>query len=340
MKILFNITLPLLFVCCIFSQTTTAQDFIDEDFLDHIEINSKPLWAENASSFAASTIPEKYKDESATIIGYRRAVNIDKKSRFGFLSRGERSLVFYEKVRFKIKLNDKSAVTNFTTIYFRYSDKEDGFSANIIKPDGTVKQVSLNEAVGVESLSDVPEFFKSFFDVQVGSERRYFKVAVPDLETGDILEYVALTKSKLDVAYSGYIEFTPMYELCSKNYPVLFNQIVMETDDKSFFKSLSLNGAPDFKKETATDPGFFRYVFTDTDRGIEKDVNFINSYQVYPLTKFQVIYANNEKTKGALIGERARSKQDFLKKNSPKKPGKIMPPQAVTLTVMRPCREL
>ena len=296
-----------------------SQDFIDEDFLDNIESNAQPLWSENTAAFNSNIIPDKYKDQSAAVIGFRRAVTIDKKSRFGFLSKGERSLVFFENVRFKIKLNDKNAVHAFTTVYFRYSDKLDGFSANIIKPDGGVKKVSLNEAVVVESAADVPEFFKSFFDQQVGSQRRYFKVAVPDMEPGDILEYVTVTKSKLNVAGSGYIEFSPQYELCSKKYPLLFNQIVIETDDKSFFKSLSLNGAPDFKKETASEAGFFRYVFTDTDRGIEKDVNFISSYQVYPFTKFQVIYANNEKMKGALIGEKGEIKNGFTKEELAKK---------------------
>jgi len=164
MKISFKriILLPIIFF--FISLTSFAQDFIDEDFLDNIESNAKRLWTENTASFSSNTIPEKYKSESATVIGFRRAVTIDKKSRFGFLSRGERSLIFFENVRFKIKLSDKNAVQAFTTVYFRYSDKEDGFSANIIKPDGSVKQVSLDEAVGVESVSDVPEFFKSFFE--------------------------------------------------------------------------------------------------------------------------------------------------------------------------------
>lgn len=299
--------------------TVFAQDVIDEDFLDNIESNSKSLWAENIPAFANNTVPDKYKDASAVVFGFKRSVTIDKKSRMGFLSRGERSLLFFENVRFKIKLADRNAVRAFTEVYFRYSDKTDGFSANIIKPDGLVQPVLLNDAVGVESVSSVPEFFKSFFDQQSGSERRYFKVAVPDLEPGDILEYVTVTKSKLNVSGTGYIEFTPQYELCNKKYPVLFNQIIMETDDKAFFKSLSINGAPDFKKESAADADFYKYVFTDTDRGVEKDVNFVNTYKVMPLTKFQVIYSNNEKRKGALIGEKGEIKTGFTKEELVKK---------------------
>jgi hypothetical protein len=306
-------------VFAFFATAANAQTIINEDFLDNIEDNAKSLWSENLPAFAVNTVPDKYKNESAVVFGFKRSVTIDKKSRFGFLSRGERSLLFLENVRFKIKLNDKNAVKSFTEIYFRYSDKTDGFSARITKPDGTSKVVSLNDAVGVESISDVPEFFKSFFDQQVGAQKRYYKVAVPDLEPGDILEYVTNTKSKLDVQGTGYIEFDPQYEVCNKSYPILFNQINIETDNKSFFKSLSLNGAPDFVKAPSGDPEFYKYVFTDTDRGVEKDVNFINVYQVYPLTKFQVIYANNEKIKGALIGQVGEIKTGFTKEELAKK---------------------
>ncbi len=319
MKIFFNTKIILFVLLLTSSAAAMAQTVIDEDFLDNIEINAKVLWAENIPAFNNNTVPDKYKDESAVVFGFKRSVTIDKKSRNGFLSKGERSLLFFENVRFKIKLNDRNAVKAFTEVYFRYSDKTDGFSAKITKTDGSVKAVSLNDAVGVESVSSVPEFFKSFFDQQNGGERRYFKVAVPDMEPGDILEYVTITKSKLNVLGTGYIEFSPQYEVCNKVYPVLYNQIIMETDDKSFFKSLSVNGAPDFKKEPASDPDFFKYVFTDADRGVEKDVNFINTYQVYPLTKFQVIYANNEKVRGALIGQKGEIKNSFTKEELAKK---------------------
>jgi hypothetical protein len=303
----------------VFSTAVNAQNIIDEDFLDNIEDNAKALWLETNPSFSNNTVPEKYKNESALIYGFQRSVTIDKKSRFGFLTKGERSLLFSENIRFKIKLNDRNAVKAFTEVYFRYSDKTDGFSAKIIKADGTASPISLNAAIAVESVSDVPEFYKSFFDQQVASQRRYFKVAVPDLEPGDILEYVTTSKSKLDVIGTGYIEFSPVYEICNKNYPILYNQISIETDNKSFFKSLSMNGAPDFKKVAAIEEGFYKYVFTDADRGVEKDVNFVSVYNVYPLTKFQVVYSNSEKTKGALIGQIGEIKTGFTKEELAKK---------------------
>ncbi len=303
--------IPLLFLCL--SNIAIAQNVIDDDFLDVIEKNATPLWNASSPAFNNSTVPDKYKKESAVIFGFKRELSIDKKSKNGFLSKGERSLIFYENNRFKIKLLDKNAVKNFTEFYFRYSDKEDGFSAKVTKNDGQILKVSLNDAVKVESVGDVPEFFKSFFDQEIGAANRYYKVAIPDLEPNDILEYVTITKSKLDVRGNGLIEFSPQYELCAKGYPILFNQIAIETDDKSYFKALSKNGAPDFKKEVSNNADFFRYVFTDNDRPTEKDINFINSYRQFPFTKFQVIYSNKEDAKGTLIGEKGEIKNKFTK---------------------------
>lgn len=303
----------------IVSLCAVGQDYINEDFLDNIELNAKSMWGDASPAFANNTIPEKYNGESAVIMAYKRNVTLDKKSRVGFFSRGDRSLTFYENVRFKIKLNDKYSVQSFTEIFFRYRDKADGFSAHVTKPDGSTTTVSLNEAVGVESNSGIPEFFKSFFDQESGNEGRYFKVAIPGLEPGDILEYVTMTTSKLAISSRGYVEFSPQYELCAKKYPILYNQISIETDDKSYFKSMSFNGAPEFKKEAASGDEFYRYVFTDAARDVEKDVNFVNVYQVYPMTKFQVIYAGKSENKGALIGEKGEMKSGFTKEELCKK---------------------
>ena len=282
--------LLLIYSLAFYSVTGIAQNVIDEDFLDVIEKNATPLWQQSAPQFASNTTPDKYKKESAVIIGFKRELSIDKKSKFGFLTKGERSLVFYENNRFKIKLNDKNAVNAFTEFYFRYSDKEDGFSAKVYKNNGVTSNVSLADAVRVESAGSVPEFFKSFFDQEVNAQNRYYKVAIPDLEPGDVLEYVTITKSKLDVRNNGVIQFSPQYELCSKKYPILFNQIAIETDDKSYFKALSKNGAPEFKKEASSNTDFFRYVFTDVDRPTGKDVNFFNPYHRQPFTKSQGTY--------------------------------------------------
>lgn len=307
---------------CIFitvAQQAIAQDYIDDDFLDNIEANARFMLNEQTPAFRENTIPDKWKKESAVIMGFSRGILFDRKSSGGFFTRKERSLYFLEKVRFKIKLNDNNSIQAFSEIYFRYGAKEDGFIARIVKTDGSLDTVDLKNAVGIEPGTDMPEFFQSFFDQIAYSQYKYYKVPVANLEPGDILEYVTTTRSKLDVTSSGYIEFEPSYEVCSKKYPVMHNEISFETDDKSFFKSLSLNGAPEFIKENAAENGFFRYVFTDKNRDVEKDINFVSPLLQYPLVKFQVIYSNNDQAKGALIGEKGELKKEFSKEELARK---------------------
>ncbi len=301
------------FTGCILCNTVSAQDFIDEDFLDNIETNAKFIWAEPAAAFDVKETPAKWNEEPAVVMGYKRSILFDRKNSGGFFSPRQKNVFFFEKVRFKIQLHDKSSVQAFSEIYFRYSAKEDGFVARIIKAGGELVAVDLKEAVELETATDIPEFFKSFFDQTSGAQSRYYKVAIPNLEPGDVLEYASYTKSKLDVRGSGYVEFDPQYEICSKGYPLMYNEIDIETDDKSFFKSLSVNGAPEFKKENSDGKDFFRYVFTDRDRGVEKDVNFVNRFLVYPMVKFQVIYANSENVKGLMIGGKGELKSGFDK---------------------------
>jgi hypothetical protein len=306
-------------LCTGLTITTDAQTYIDEDFLDNLDANARVMFNDQDAAFKTNITPSRWDKESAVVIGYSRSVSFDRKSRGGFITRKEKSLYFLEKDHFKIRLNDNNSVNAFSEIYFRYGAKEDGFIGRIIKPDGTISNIDLKSAVGVEMLSDVPEYFQSFFDKVANSQYNYYKVPVAGLEPGDILEYVANTKSRLDVTSSGYIEFSPVYEVCSKQYPVMHNEIVIETDDKSFFKYLSLNGAPKFTKENAAEKEFFRYVFVDKNRETEKDVNFVIPFLQYPLVKFQVIYSNNDNVKGALIGEKGELKSEFSREELARK---------------------
>lgn len=299
--------------------SSVAQSYIDEDFLDNLGTNARFMLNETDPFFSVNITPQKWDNESAVVIGYSRSVIFDRKSSGGFFTKKEKSLYFFEKNRLKIKLNDNNSVKAFSEIYFRYGSKEDGFIARIIKPGDTAITIDLKNAVGIESGSEVPEYFQSYFDQVAYSTYKYYKVPVANLEPGDILEYVTTTKSRLDVSTSGYIEFRPNYEVCSKKYPVMHNEIIIETDDKSFFKSLSLNGAPKFRKEISRENNFMRFVFTDKNRDTEKDVNFVSPLLHYPLVKFQVIYSNSDQVKGALIGIKGELKSEFTREELARK---------------------
>jgi hypothetical protein len=284
-----------------------AQEIIDEDFIDILSQNAREVMNEQDPDFITQNVPDKWSGESLVAIGYKKHILFDKK-RTGLLG-GKENLVLVERKRMKLKLMDKISVDNFSELYFRYSTKFDGFMAVVYKTDGSKKEIQLTKAVSIEDNDKVPEFFKSFFDQNVRNRNEYYKVPVADLLPGDILEFVSLTSSTLNVKKTPYYQFDPQYELCQKAMPVMTHKIIIETDNNSFITARSINGAPDFQQSTNGD--FNVYTWTDKDRERLKDVNFVNEYMVLPMVKFQITYTDGREIKSLFAGTRGQMKNNF-----------------------------
>ncbi|MGC4037317.1 MAG: hypothetical protein QM764_15260 [Chitinophagaceae bacterium] len=299
-----------LFTCAVvflITNKTHSQEIIDEDFIETLSRNAAEVLSEPDADFTVSSIPTKWADESAVAIAYKKHILFDKK-RSGLLG-GKENLVLIEKKRMKLKLLDKTAVDDFSELYFRYSSKFDGFSAFLYKPDGSKKEISLTKAVSIEDNDKVPEFFKSFFDQNVSNRNEYYKVPVADLSPGDILEFASLTSSTLNVKRTPYYQFDPQYELCQKGIPLMKNKIVIETDNNSFITARSINGAPEFHQSANGE--FTSYTWEDDNRERLKDVNFVNEYMVLPLVKFQITYTDGRDIKTLFAGTKGQMKSNF-----------------------------
>jgi hypothetical protein len=301
-----------------FSAIANAQDIIDEDFIADLQKQAVSLWGETDADFTNNITPARWGDESAIVMGYKKYLAFDRE---GYFLRKKKDLEILEKRRFKIKLMDNNSVRAFSTLYFRYASKKDGFGVKVRKADGSVQDVPLGKAVAIEDKDDVPEFFKGTLDRQVSRRDEYYKVPVSNLQPGDILEYVSVTFNVKDVTprnsmmfYEGsaVFQFDDQYELCNKAYPVMTNKIIIETDQNTYLGSRSLNGAPEFKVTKNGSNDVFTWV--DRDRERLKDINFLNEYTTIPLLKFSLTYASNFSPKSLFIGEAGQLKNKFEEK--------------------------
>src|SRR5689334_13836374 len=115
----------LLFILLLSAPLLRAQDD-DDTFspgkLESISKNMKAIWSDADPDFAVSTIPSKWKDESAVIIA--------QKTRFSF-DKDANKLAVYEITRRRIYLNDRDAVNAFSSIYFRIGSDNDGAGIKI-----------------------------------------------------------------------------------------------------------------------------------------------------------------------------------------------------------------
>ncbi len=229
------------FLTIICAATVTAQD--DETFsaskLKDIESNMAPVWNDGDADFKTSTIPANWHEQSGVIIS--------QKTKFAF-DKDANKLAVYEITRRRIKLNDRDAVNNYSSVFFRIGSARDGAGIKVIKSNGTVRDVSLRNAIYVEDASEVPSTFQPYIGKantkydKSKSAVIYYKIAVPDLDPGDIIDYGTIFYDDNTVKKMSYIEFDPIYFICTREYPVMSQKFEIDTDDNSFVNSKSING--------------------------------------------------------------------------------------------------
>ncbi|GAB2841738.1 DUF3857 domain-containing protein [Ferruginibacter profundus] len=288
--------------------TAAFAQTIKEEFANRLQSNMDAVWKEADADFSSNQVPEKWKGFSGVIIAQKVKFVFDKGS-------GADKLNVYETTHRKIKLLDKDGVNSFSEFYFRRGHENDGFALHIIKADGTVDTVSLLTAVLVEDNDDVPGTFTPYFEKQstiknkTKSENIYFKLAVSNLEPGDIIDYASTVFNDNDVAKMNSLEFDPVYYLCHRGYPVVSQKFEINTDERSYVNSKSINGAPEFKESSAG--GYKVFTWQDNDREKIKDTRWVNEYLALPMTKFQIIYSKNNDATDLFISDRGELKKSI-----------------------------
>ena len=313
------ISIKILLLAVLINTTAFAQA-IKEELANKLQLNMDAVWKEADADFSSNQIPDKWKGYSGVVIAQKIKFVFDKGS-------GVDKLNVYETTHRKIKLLDKDGVNSYSEFYFRRGHENDGFALHIIKTDGTVDTMSLLTAVLVEDNDDVPGTFTPYFEKQstiknkTKSENIYFKLAVANLEPGDIIDYASTVFNDNDVAKMNSLEFDPIYYLCHRSYPVVNQKFEINTDEKSYVNSKSINGAPEFKEGSAG--GHKIFIWEDKDREKIKDTRWVNEYMALPMTKFQIIYSKNNNAEDLFISDRGELKKSITPDELAKKVNSI-----------------
>jgi hypothetical protein len=323
----------LVFFCC----ASFSQQRISSKQMDQLEKNLKdnPLLKDDDDFKSAAA--DKWPNESAVILCQKTMFGFDKKGvsagkrigrniwgaifalpTFGaslFLAnaRNETKILVEETERRRILLRDKFALDQYSVLYFRLNAEGDVFAARVIKRDNSVQPVAINDAVRVDDVKSIPSVFRSYTDQRFGTYYRplYFKIAVPDLEEGDIIEYEF--KNFNTQAYASnpnYKEFDPVYYVCNREMPVARQIIeVVTEDDKYYIGYRSLKGAPDFSQKSSGGKRVYRWV--DDNREKLVDTRYVNEFVEQPSVKFQVIYARNSSKSFVWFKDETDMKRDL-----------------------------
>ena len=261
------------------------------------------MWVAADTRFKVTEVPKKWTDKSAVIIAQL--------NRFEYRKPVMRNLLRYNDYsHIRIKLNDKNAIAKYTEISFlsNRTDNSEGeyikvyVGFKIIKPGGREIIIDPSKAVKMER-----EYR--------GRVQSYNKLAIPNLEPGDILDYYICEETTR--ANASYIHFfDPVIYTLPQEYPVISHKLEFRAERKCYINLRSLNGAPELKLvvDEANDEKFYTLEGTDME-GID-NMRWIFPYREMPTIKFRAAYASGKamRTFDVLLGEPGEVKNTVTKK--------------------------
>jgi hypothetical protein len=216
----------------------SAQSKSEEKYRKESEKIRNEVWAWDKPEFNNTAVPDKYSNTSQVVIAHHTELVADSRSKLIFYGLGfnsEKAQTLTEIVRERVKVNDKSAVEEFSELSFTRFEAKSGFLRNnrsttyvgvrIVKPDKSVKEVNADDMV---------------LTLDSDNEKKA-KLAIPDLLPGDIIDYFIATEQKMSDDYAPKQYNILLFD----EAPVLHYSFHGQLGKKYAIDYRSYNGAPD-----------------------------------------------------------------------------------------------
>jgi len=260
-----------------------AQKKDEKKYREEADAIRKEVWGWNKPEFAVRTIPAEHANASRVVIARHTEINADSKKKTAFYGLGfssYRQLYLTEIAREAVKINDKAAVSDYSEITFTKIARSSGFFLNsttnvyvgvrVIKPDGSIKEVSADDAVLTRD----------------DKSRQEAKLAIPDLQPGDIVDYFLAKQQSMEQSTLGDIS-TYAFTLFD-DAPVMSYSIHIEMGKKYAIEYRCYNGAPDFKRSlTEDDDNVFDMIVKNIPAYAESGL-WISPFRQLPMIRMNI----------------------------------------------------
>src|SRR5215831_3285159 len=234
--------------------------------------------------FKIAKVPDNWVQESAVIIAQKIDYAYVRKT----MSSG---MTIKEFVRKRIRLQDKNALEKFSEFYYATYGKKTDVSYSVVKENGKVVKVDLSK--GIEVDKDVDNVYRPIY---LSRNTIYYKIAVPDLEIGDIIDYYYASSEEVALE-KGYGEFTPYIFSLSYSYPVLYQKFQFDLDKGTNAVFKSYNNAPKlmegdggFDTKASDKHSLVTYFIIDKKREKTSDERWNYIYRNSPTIKLKITY--------------------------------------------------
>ncbi|GAA3951123.1 hypothetical protein GCM10022209_55410 [Chitinophaga oryziterrae] len=250
-----------------------AQSRQEREYQEDAEEIKKEIWNGKDAAFNVTTVPEKYNNESAVIIAMKFSMGADHSRKQEHLS-----TTMHERV----KIQDKSALEEYSEFNIQKL-KQNSWSRGyklvsymgirIIKPNGQQRDIDMKEAVNVKD--------------EAGDKEQ--KIAISDLQVGDIIDYyMRIYKDKS----TFYAAPEPLDFSIGERYPILDFALDVRISKKMGISWRYLNAKDAELKRTKDDDD--NNVFTINKKDIPKVTDERWLYEKRTLPTLRIAYMRDE----------------------------------------------
>jgi hypothetical protein len=276
---------------------TSAEELFDNDVdsknkrnVYNIELLSLSNNGPNIiDSYSAYEAPEKYKNNSAVVLAQNIDVCLSGDPNAGSHISGGHNTFRYSggilKMRRRVLIQDMAALELFSVFYANVGAK---YKISLIKKDKSVKMLNnSNQIIDNDYNLNIPAFFTE----HIGTNDRYFKLPIPNLEVGDIIDYkIELNWALFSHSSDAYFQFKHPGQ-----FPIVKQQYSFYSDNYWTFNFSGILTEIDLKYIPLKN-GHYKhcYTYTDAMQDANKSEKFASFYKVSPGSK--AVY-NSQKNK-------------------------------------------
>jgi hypothetical protein len=251
-------------------------------YKDEAEVFRKEVWNWNKPEFNVRTIPASFNSASKVVIARHVQINADSKTKAGFTETGfgvYKKLFMTQIAREALKINDKSALDDYSQFSFTQIQKRSGvylakttstyMGVRIIKSNGTVKEINADDFILTKDEKNLKET----------------KLAIPDLQVGDILDYFIAKQTDMGQNFTSYQYVFDLFEDC----PVMSFSIHAEIGKKYAVEYRSYNGAQDFQQTRGEDDANVLDLEKKDIPAFAESEFWVSPYRQLPLIRMNII---------------------------------------------------
>lgn len=235
------------------------------------------MWNNTDAAFENTTVPDKWSDRSAVILARENILSYRKEVLLAQLN-------YHNMEHVRIKILDQMALAELSQFSFPESgsigNKKSSYYAGfkVIKPDGKEILVSMDQAVKEERVLNNQGF-------------NLIKLAIPNLEVGDILDYYLAEEQTIQL-YASYYSFDPVIFQLNGDYPTLKHKISFDVLRRCYINVKSVNGAPEFILDEDARKDKNHYSLEVSHMESARDIRWLYPNRALPTVKFKITYAS------------------------------------------------